>query len=83
MQVFVCTFLIYRFNPLRKQTHTLKPYDAKIIFSSALFLLLNTGLAEVFERYLKEIPVEYIPVEYIPDIPIESIADIPFDAIIG
>lgn len=55
MQVFVCVFLIYRFNPLK--THVLKPYDAKIIFSSALFLLVNTGLVELFERYWKEMPI--------------------------
>lgn len=70
MQVFVCVFLLYRFNPFRKETHVLRQYDAKIIFSSALFLLLNTGLAEIVERYWKEIPTEYIP-------------EIPIDMVIG
>ena len=49
MQVVICVILIFRFNPLR--THELKKYDANIIFSSAIFLLVNTGIAEVFERY--------------------------------
>lgn len=49
MQVVICVILIYRFNPFR--THELKKYDANIIFSSAIFLLVNTGIAEVFERY--------------------------------
>ena len=78
MQTFVCLFLLYRFNPFRKQTHVLRQYDAKIIFSSALFLLVNTGLAEIFERHWKEIPTEYIP-----DIPIDYIAELPYDMIIG
>ena len=49
MQVVICVVLIYRFNPFR--THELKKYDANIIFSSAIFLFVNTGIAEVFERY--------------------------------
>ena len=58
MQVVVCVVLIYRFNPFR--THELKKYDANIIFSSAIFLLVNTGIAEVFERYLVKLPLEEI-----------------------
>lgn len=58
MQVVVCVVLIYRFNPFRK--HELKKYDANIIFSSAIFLLVNTGIAEVFERYWLKLPLEEI-----------------------
>lgn len=58
MQVTVCVFLIYRFNPF--VTHTLKRYDANIIFSSAVFLLINTGLIEIFNRYWKELPINGI-----------------------
>ena len=58
MQVVICVVLIYRFNPFR--THELKKYDANIIFSSAIFLLVNTGIAEVFERYLVKLPLEEI-----------------------
>ena len=53
MQTIVCFILILRFNPLRK--HELKQYDANIIFSSAIFLLVNTGIAEIFDRYLQMI----------------------------
>jgi hypothetical protein len=56
MQVVICVILIYRFNPLR--THELKKYDANIIFSSAIFLLVNTGIAEVFERYWLKLPLD-------------------------
>lgn len=55
MQVVICVILIYRFNPFR--THELKKYDANIIFSSAMFLLVNTGIAEVFERYWVKLPL--------------------------
>jgi hypothetical protein len=58
MQVVVCVVLIYRFNPFRK--HELKKYDATIIFSSAMFLLVNTGIAEVFERYWLKLPLDEI-----------------------
>jgi hypothetical protein len=58
MQVFICTFLIYRFNPLR--THVLTKYDASIIFSSAIFLLINTGMVEIFERYVQASPIGII-----------------------
>ncbi len=56
MQVVICVILIYRFNPFR--THELKKYDANIIFSSAIFLLVNTGIAEVFERYWLKLPLD-------------------------
>jgi hypothetical protein len=36
----LCLFLMYRFNPMHKQI-VVKDYDKVIIFSSALFLLLN------------------------------------------
>jgi hypothetical protein len=42
---FLCLFLMYRFNPLRKNIE-LKHYDQVIIFSSAFFLLLNLGVVE-------------------------------------
>jgi hypothetical protein len=58
MQVVICAVLIYRFNPFR--THELKKYDANIIFSSAMFLLVNTGIAEVFERYWLKLPLDDI-----------------------
>jgi hypothetical protein len=58
MQVVICVFLMYRFNPF--VTHTLKRYDANIIFSSAVFLLINTGLVEIFNRYWKELPINSI-----------------------
>ena len=50
MQVFVCVFLIYRFHPYRR--HTLRQYDPNIIFSSALFLLVNLGIVKTAHAFI-------------------------------
>lgn len=39
IQLFVCLFLLIRFNPLRE--HELRRYDARIIFASAVLLGSN------------------------------------------
>jgi len=44
IQTFVCSFLIYKFHPLRN--HKLDPFDGTIIFASALLLLANMGLTQ-------------------------------------
>jgi hypothetical protein len=48
IQTFICFFLIIRFNPFRK--HVFRPSDAKIIFGSATFLLLNLGFVKLFNQ---------------------------------
>lgn len=54
IQTFICIFLIVRFNPFRK--HILRPSDAKIIFGSATFLLLNLGFVKFFnQKILKNV----------------------------
>ena len=55
IQSFVCIFLLIRFHPYRE--HHLKQYDSKIIFSSALFLLINLGFIEIFRNIVK---IDYI-----------------------
>lgn len=52
IQLFICIFLLFRFHPFRK--HKLREYDADIIFSSALFLLFNMILVELFKMYKYE-----------------------------
>jgi hypothetical protein len=49
IQTFVCVFLMFRFHPFR--SHKLREYDAKIIFSSAGFLLFNMIFVEFFSVY--------------------------------
>jgi hypothetical protein len=51
IQSFVCIFLLIRFHPYRE--HHLREYDSKIIFSSALFLLVNLGFVETFRNIIK------------------------------
>ena len=51
IQSFVCIFLLIRFHPYRE--HELRKYDSKIIFSSALFLLVNLGFVEIFRNIVK------------------------------
>jgi len=53
MQVLVCIFLIYRFHPYRN--HVLHQYDAKIIFSSAMFLLVNISAVAVANQIITPI----------------------------
>jgi len=48
--IFICLFLIYKFNPFRE--HTLNKNDGKIIFASALFMLTNLGLTEIIKKTL-------------------------------
>ena len=45
VSVFICMFLILRFNPFVKAE--LLPYDANIIFGSAMLLLFNVVFAEL------------------------------------
>jgi hypothetical protein len=42
VQLFICVFLLIRFNPFR--THYLHKNDASIIFGSAIWLLANLGV---------------------------------------
>ena len=55
MQAFVCIFLIVRFHPFRR--HSLKPFDANIIFGSAVVLLTNLGVTTYMEKYINNIIV--------------------------
>jgi len=48
--IFICAFLLYKFNPFRE--HTLNKNDGKIIFASALFMLTNLGITEAIKKLL-------------------------------
>lgn len=52
MHTFICLFLLFRFHPFRE--HTVSKYDARIIFASAVILLLNTGIVESVNAKLIE-----------------------------
>ena len=54
LKIYVCLFLIYRFNPLRK-VQECTYFDRRVAFSSGLFLLFATLINEVLLVYIKEI----------------------------
>jgi len=51
VKMYVCLFLIIRFNPLRHVEFT--ELDRKIAFSAGLFILTTTAIAEYFKKFSK------------------------------
>jgi len=47
----LCLFLIYRFNPMRKNI-VVKKYDQILVFSTSIFLLLNLGIIEYVKKFV-------------------------------
>ena len=47
IRIYICLFLIWRFNPLRKY-YEFTNLDAKIAFSAGLFILTTTALNSYF-----------------------------------
>lgn len=56
MRIYVCVFLIWRFNPLRSRKK-FTSLDCKIAFSAGMFILTTTFLHE----YLNRIKQFFIP----------------------
>jgi len=50
-KVYVCLFLLYRFNPFR--TIEFNELDRKIAFSAGVFLLSTTFINDVIQKYTK------------------------------
>jgi hypothetical protein len=48
LRIYICLFLIWRFNPLREKIH-FTSLDAKISFNAGLFILAST----TFNTYIK------------------------------
>lgn len=74
MQLFVCLFLIYRFHPYKE--HVLKKYDAQIIFSSAIFLLVNITAVDIANKIIKPLD-DAVVISTIPISDIVNISDVP------
>jgi hypothetical protein len=53
IKMYVSLFLIYRFNPFRRVTFT--GLDAKIAFSSGVFLLATTAINTGLQKYTTEL----------------------------
>ena len=52
VQVALCVFLMYRYHPFRTQ-YTFEPLDAKLIFGSAMLLLVNVVSLPVLYNHLR------------------------------
>jgi hypothetical protein len=53
VKIYICLFLIYRFNPFRRIQFT--QLDSKIAFSAGLFLLATTAIGSFLKNYLIQI----------------------------
>lgn len=60
LQLMVCLFLIYRFNPFENNI-IISNNDKRIIFSSAIFLFVNLGVIEYLHQYTDEIKSHIAP----------------------
>ena len=53
VKIYICLFLIYRFNPFRRVQFT--ELDSRIAFSAGLFLLATTAIGSFLKNYLAQI----------------------------
>lgn len=53
LKYYVCFFLIIRFNPFISHSEFTQ-FDADVVFSSAIFLLLTTSLTSIVTNYATE-----------------------------
>ncbi len=51
MRIYICLFLIWRFNPFRTVVFT--ELDRKIVFSAGLFILTTTALNQYVTRVIQ------------------------------
>jgi hypothetical protein len=56
-RLFICLFLLIRFNPLRK--HTCTEADGRIIFAAALLMLSTQGLTHLAMYFLSNLKWAY------------------------
>jgi uncharacterized BrkB/YihY/UPF0761 family membrane protein len=54
VRVYICLFLIWRFNPLRSH-YDFTNLDRKIVFSAGVFILTTTALNQYLEYFKHEI----------------------------
>lgn len=53
VKIYISLFLIYRFNPFRRVKFT--GLDAKIAFSSGVFLLGTTAINGILQKYVSKL----------------------------
>lgn len=52
MRLYVCGFLLYRFNPFRS-SNEFSEFDRTIVFTSAMFLFLTISATQIKEFQIK------------------------------
>jgi hypothetical protein len=58
VKIYICLFLIYRFNPLRNKIEFTE-LDRKIVFSAGLFILTTTAINKIALNYLDDIKSKF------------------------
>jgi hypothetical protein len=51
VKIYICLFLIYRFNPFRSKINFTE-LDRRIVFSAGLFILATTAINKIVISYL-------------------------------
>lgn len=51
LKMFICLFLLIRFNPLTE--NRMNSFDKRVVFSASLFLLSTTTISEIVIHYDK------------------------------
>ena len=59
IRIYICLFLLWRFNPLRNH-YEFTELDRKIAFSAGLFILTTTALSEYLELFKDKIQKNYL-----------------------
>jgi len=54
IRIYICLFLLWRFNPFRKEV-TFTDLDRKIAFSAGFFLLTTTAIDGILKNYLSSL----------------------------
>lgn len=62
IRIYICLFLIWRFNPLRT-TYEITSLDIKIAFNSGLFLLTTTALNQYLKRITDDAKKDLLGIE--------------------
>ena len=47
IKIYICVFLIWKFNPFTKRRAVVGSHERELIFSSAIFLLLTTSIGDI------------------------------------
>ena len=62
VRIYICLFLIWRFNPLRS-TYEITSLDIKIAFNSGVFLLTTTALNQYLKRITDDAKKDILGIE--------------------